>query len=396
MAASSRKASSSAARHTRRLLFLTMQADYPTLQTLDGIHQGLDIARWLIRTALIGSSNAELLKRMQPDAVILEPHGKVGPIAQLLVAQKIPFISLGRRIAREPLVTLDEYGAGRKMAAYLIEKGFRQLACLSESRYVQARVDGFCEEARNHGIEVHLNSDIKPSPWMGTDDKDWEWKEAVSWLKSLPKPVGLAVVHPMHGYGVTEICERCGIRVPEEIAIIASMENPTVCRMAPVPITGLRIGYHALGLKTAQLLSAWMERGVKPPEQSVVELGAVVERESTDIVAAGDPMVSKVAAWISNQMQQAITVKDLLKVAGVSRPVLERRFKAALGRSPLQEIHRQKFRHACELLLAGNTSIGEVGQQCGMSDPFRFSAFFRKMSGCAPKTFREQKRSQST
>ena len=372
------------------LLFVTGDANYPTLQTLDGIHSSLNLERWSIRSTLDHALDAKLLDSYRPDVVIFEPlHSKFEMTAELFKERNIPFISLGRRTSSEPVVWLDEYGAGRTTAHYLLERGFHQFALINFNVLgsVAERLRGFEETVHEAGCAASIGEGLDFSPWLESISTGND-KACLNWLRELPKPVGVFATDPLQAYGIIDAVGRSGLAVPESVAVIASCENPTICNMARVPVTALRIGYRSLGERAGALVRDWLEGGIFPVMDSMVPLGKIVDRASTAIIGASDPVVSKAAHWISVNLENEIRVDELSKISGVSRPVLEKRFRVTLGRSPLQEVHRQRIDRAKRMLRETPEPIGIVGQRCGIGDPYRFSTFFRKQTGYSPSAYR--------
>ena len=76
----------------------------------------------------------------------------------------------------------------------------------------------------------------------------------------------------------------------------------------------------------------------------------------------------------------------------VCRRELERRFRAVLGRSVLQEIHRARIDQAAELLLSTDLAMPDVAKGSGFSSAQRMAVVFRRVAGTTPAEFRRQTR----
>jgi len=76
-----------------------------------------------------------------------------------------------------------------------------------------------------------------------------------------------------------------------------------------------------------------------------------------------------------------------------ARP-LDRRFKAATGKTPLRYLQEIRIANARELLKNSNLSVLEVAQRVGYRDSAHFSALFRELTQMTPSAFRKSVRSK--
>ena len=85
--------------------------------------------------------------------------------------------------------------------------------------------------------------------------------------------------------------------------------------------------------------------------------------------------------------QDDFTVKEMCRLAGMSRPVLYRKLKAYTGHSPQEYLIILRLNHASGLFRGGKQSIKEVAYESGFSDPKYFSKCFKKHYGVSPTTY---------
>jgi LacI family transcriptional regulator len=78
------------------------------------------------------------------------------------------------------------------------------------------------------------------------------------------------------------------------------------------------------------------------------------------------------------------------KAAGVSVVALQTRFRAALGRTVLEEIQRVRVGRAQEILAHSELPMSAVAERCGFPNSQRFSVLFRQVAGVAPSEYRRQ------
>ena len=143
-----------------------------------------------------------------------------------------------------------------------------------------------------------------------------------------------------------------------------------------------RIGYLA-----AESLLRLM-RGERVPPVTLVPPGPLVARQSSDAVATGDALVARGVQYLEQNLARGVHIDQLAETMGVSRRLLEMRFKAALGRTPGQELLRLKTERAQTLLATTNLSVKQVALRCGFSKPVRMRHALRLRTGQTPTEYR--------
>ena len=118
----------------------------------------------------------------------------------------------------------------------------------------------------------------------------------------------------------------------------------------------------------------------------------VVERQSTDVVSVSDERVATALRFIREHVTEGIDVSDVLRAVPMSRTLLERKFKAALGHSPHRQIMHQRIERAKHLLIESEVSIAVVAELAGFADASYLSVAFRRETGESPYAYRTRHR----
>ncbi|HYF50316.1 MAG TPA: helix-turn-helix transcriptional regulator [Planctomycetota bacterium] len=85
----------------------------------------------------------------------------------------------------------------------------------------------------------------------------------------------------------------------------------------------------------------------------------------------------------------ALTLPALAASASLSPSHFTHQFTKYMGLSPMQFLMQRRMALACDLLLAKqDMSIKEIAQRCGFSDPYHFSAQFKRQVRQSPSSFR--------
>jgi transcriptional regulator GlxA family with amidase domain len=102
-----------------------------------------------------------------------------------------------------------------------------------------------------------------------------------------------------------------------------------------------------------------------------------------------DETIVEIQDWLHAQFHTALTLEQIATRFGMSVRSLNRRFRQATGRSPMQYLQQIRMDNAKELLRSTNLSVAEVAFACGYTDNSYFSAQFRRSISLSPRAYRD-------
>jgi LacI family transcriptional regulator len=187
-------------------------------------------------------------------------------------------------------------------------------------------------------------------------------------------------------------CRRIGELVPEQVAMLGVDNDELQCRQANPPLSSIQVAHEEIGYNAARLLESLMRGRPAPPEPIRVQPIGVVTRASTDILAIADSHVAAAVRFINQHAHSRINVADVVQALAIGRRVLEYRFRRAMGRSLLDEIHRVCTEQAKMLLVNTNKPLPEVAIDAGFRDNQHLWTVFRKITGVSPAAYRKSQR----
>lgn len=94
--------------------------------------------------------------------------------------------------------------------------------------------------------------------------------------------------------------------------------------------------------------------------------------------------LGRALAYVHEHIGEPISVDELAGVAGMSKAVFHRRFKAVTTLSPLQFMKAIRLNSAAALI-AGGMNIAEAANQVGYGSPSQFSREFSRQYGMPPR-----------
>lgn len=108
--------------------------------------------------------------------------------------------------------------------------------------------------------------------------------------------------------------------------------------------------------------------------------------ESSDIAA-----VRRALAFIEDNPDRAISLRELAGAAGLSRFHFGRVFKRQLGLSPAKYVEQTRIEQAKLLIVGARMPLAAIAQAVGFADQSHFTRRFRAHEGCTPAQFARER-----
>lgn len=99
-------------------------------------------------------------------------------------------------------------------------------------------------------------------------------------------------------------------------------------------------------------------------------------------------LAKQAAAYLSEHMDQHITILELAKQFNVSDTYLKVAFKGVYGVPIFSYMRLQKMQMAAQLLIHTNRTIADIAAEFGYSNSGKFSTAFRELMGDTPSEYR--------
>lgn len=107
-----------------------------------------------------------------------------------------------------------------------------------------------------------------------------------------------------------------------------------------------------------------------------------------------DETIAQAQIWLQDNFGKTIKVSELATQLGMSVRTFNRRFKTALGQTPLHYLQEIRLENARELLQKTNLAVAEVAARVGYQDTSGFSKLFSARFHTSPSRYRETVRAK--
>ena len=123
------------------------------------------------------------------------------------------------------------------------------------------------------------------------------------------------------------------------------------------------------------------------------EIPADIVYETDEILAFRDQLIADAVRIIRREAPaQALRVSDLISRLPTSRAAFQKRFRAALGRSPKDEITRVRLQRLQQLLNDTDWSIKEIAFEMNFDSSEELGRFIRRKLGMSATEYRQSNR----
>ena len=343
---------------------------------------------WSVHFADLGPNDGppSWLEKWDGQGVIF--RGENQRVAKAVQRLAMPCVDLtpSRLLQQAPWVKSDDRAIARLAAQHFLERGFEHFAFCGDDRFSWS-------VRRGEHFGLRIRSANRPctlyQPSHPPANSDAEIDEIGRWLLRLPKPVAVFACYDNRGQQILEACRRTNLSVPEEVAVLGVDNDEVLCALSPPPLSSIMLNPHRAGWEAAALLNLMMKGERLPPEAHLIPPVDIVTRQSSDILAVGDPKIARALRYIREHACEGIQVSDVLRHSPMARRALEMRFKKLIGRTPRQEILRVQINRIKELLVGTELPLWEIADRTGF-EPDYLSVVFKQAEAVAPSEYRRR------
>ena len=318
------------------------------------------------------------------DGIITSECGADG-MPQVLERSQIPLVVIGmkgewlpKRTRQLTFVRNDDEDIGRFTASHLCSLGnFRSFGFVPSAErtyWSLLREKGFRSFLRQRGIRTSVCTGRLPD-----------------WLAALPKPAAVMAALDERAIEVLSACGEARIQVPRQVAVIGVDNDELLCDFSDPPLSSVLPDHVREGALAAAELNR-MLRSRKPTAAATVLCRGkrIIRRESTAPIAPITHLVDEALRYIRRNATTALCVDDVVRHLGVSRRLVDLRFKESGEPSLARVISNVRLDEVAKRLKESEAPIGKIASACSFENLQHLANAFHRRFGMSMSDYRRR------
>ena len=234
---------------------------------------------WSVPASLPPDDHARVVARLyqtgRADGIIVAGLSAADPRLTALRACGCPYVVIGNPGDDSLSVDSDNIASGVFVARAFLDRGHRILATVGGGTmmHLRDRLAGF------RGTIAEGGATLLPEPACVGESSFERGRRQLRCLMALPTPpTALFACSNLVGMGVLAEAQTLGLRIPEQLAVVAFDDEPT-CEMSTPPLSSVAQDVAGLGQQATRMLLSELAGGAIPTRRILLPT-RLVERRS--------------------------------------------------------------------------------------------------------------------
>jgi len=313
-----------------------------------------------------------------------------------LICSKTPLVLVGsqssaisKRTANIVFVHHDDLSIGEDAHGVLQKLGnFNSWAFLSAEgnpRWSELRLQGF---SRVHPGGRNALTVFKCPFQRGSDEYE---KRLGRWIEALPKPAAVMASCDSYAVDFVEASRTIDVNIPKQVTLIGVDNDVLLCETTTPTLSSIAPDHVEEGRLAANALSALLTRRHTKPKTILCSKKTTVFRESTSSVTPATTIIRRALEFVKSHACEDIRVEDVVSRLGVSRSLLELRFRQFHEKSLAKVILETRLQEVRRRLLRSSSSFVDISRTCGWRNTNALKNAFRRHYGMSMREMRKQR-----
>lgn len=212
------------------------------------------------------------------------------------------------------------------------------------------------------------------------------YRKLTAWLRERPKPAGIFAADDAYAVHLHAVAQKLALRIPAEVAILGVDDESDLLNTPG--LSSIQLDFRKAGALAAELLLEKLANPKRMPANRHFGPVQLLRRSSTRKIHSPSANLAEILRRIREQAPHGLTAAEVAAWMPGSRRHAEARFRAATGRSILEEIALTRIDRAKELLANTDNPVGEVAGLCGYRTFNAFRNAFKDQTGMTPRDWR--------
>ena len=371
-------------RHVRLCLLLSYQ---DSMDRYDGIMQYINERKpdWRIHLDRLDNRNCHLPRELlsASDGLIIDDGATLSK-CRAARDLRIPLVAIDWRhtelLARRKRcvqIFADNPHVGRMAADALVANcQHATYACYpaaDDIPWSNVRYQAFLRQLkRHHRTAVLLRHDIPLGPQ----------------LLALRRPMSIFAVNDILGRQILDTAESVGIKVPQDLSVLGVDNERFTCQTAHPPLASIQPDFKTAGYLAAKSLDRLLN-GKETASKLIYPIRNIVYRRSLEPPGTA----SRIVQMAKTAIDESPSLRDINSLAtglGISRRLLDLRFRQIEGISILDYIQTVRINALKTSLVSTTQSIGEICESCGFGSGTYPLSLFKRLTGMTMAEYRRK------
>ena len=320
----------------------------------------------------------------------LQRQGKPTVFMDVLSSSDIPIVPTSR------CLRVDDAAIGRAAARHFLSLGnFRSLAFVHDPRdeiWTRERQAAFATTLAEAGhvcktFNASATTAMTAAPHTGGSRLSRP-HELSAFLRGLPLPVAVMAASDLVATSVLRACEEARLSVPDNIAVLGVDNDISLCTRSTPRLSSIEPDFEEEGFRAVIALENLFGNNIQINEKPMADV-RLVERESTKPLPPATRLVDRALAFITANYHAPITPRDVANHLGVSRRLIDLRFRQLQHETLLSAITRLRLNALCNLLKEESGSLKKLTTECGFGSVVRAAHLFKGTFGLSMSAYRK-------
>ena len=360
---------------------------------VDGLYREAHRLQWTIRRFDVRTAKQvnETLAFWDPDGIVVDASAD-NLVLPVDILSRYPTVYLDcdpmlAESGKVSAVVQDTISISRAAAAELIKHNPMTIAYVGwpERQFWSIRREeafSACLKKKGYAVRVFRHDNSKKHCAV--------IKELVSWLPTLPRPIGIFTATDAMSESVLAAAREIGLSVPDDLLVIGVDNDEFICENARPTLSSIDPGFEQAGRQAIAILARLMRARVRKPIVEKFKEATAITRSSTRRNNRNDKTVIAALDYIRDHAAEGISAAEVLKLFACSRSLAERRFRSVTGHSILDEIHSVQIEAAKKLVAKPFQKLDAIPHLCGHSSTAFFQRLFKRETGLTMSEWRKQ------
>lgn len=312
----------------------------------------------------------------------LQRQGKPTVFMDVLSQSSMPTVPTSRYLR------VDDAAIGRAAARHFLSLGnFRSFAFVHDPRdeiWTRERQAAFAATLAEAGYTCKT---FTPSSREGRAPARPHGLPA--FLRSLSLPAAVLAASDLVAADILHACETANLAIPDDVAVLGVDNDIGLCNRLVPRLSSIEPDFEEEGFRTVIAMENLFGNKIEINEKPMADV-RLVERESTKPLPPATRLVDRALAFIEGNYRTPITPRDVARQLGVSRRLIDLRFRQLQHETLLATITKRRLDALCKILKEESGSLRDLIAACGFGSAVRAAHLFRSAYGLSMSDYRNQ------